>query len=94
MPKLWDDLLKLLIKDGKVLEINTRKLDDEKNVQSLNIIYKRYAELGGKYVTLGSDAHYKKDVGRRLKVAKKMAEKLGLKPVYFKRRKLVICSDD
>lgn len=93
MPKLWDELLNLLIKDGKVLEINTRKLDDRKNVESLTRIYKRYAELGGKYVTLGSDAHYKEHVGRRLEEAKKLANDVGLKPVYFKRRKLILCKE-
>lgn len=59
-----DEILKILIKNNKALEINTsglrqvigRTLPDER-------ILKRFKELGGKYVTLGSDAHRWGDIG-------------------------------
>ena len=53
-------------------------------------LYKRYRELGGKYCTLGSDAHYKEHVGRRLQEALALAAQAELTPVYFKARRMQI----
>ena len=92
-PALWDELFKLLIDGGKVLEINTRRLDSQQAVQTLQVLYQRYHELGGKYISLGSDAHYKEHVGRRIAVAKKMADKASLVPVYFQDRKMKIMEE-
>lgn len=64
-PELFDKLFLLLIEQNKPIEINTRRLDDAAAVAGLLPLYKRYRELGGKYCTLGSDAHYKEHVGRR-----------------------------
>ena len=54
----WDRLFTVLIEKNKPIEINTRRLDSEAAVNALLPLYKRYKELGGKYCTLGSDAHY------------------------------------
>lgn len=59
-----DAILELLIKNRKALEVNTsglrqvigRTLPDED-------IVRRFRELGGKYVTVGSDAHRWGDIG-------------------------------
>ena len=88
--ELFDKLFKLLIEKNKPIEINTRRLDDEKAVQGLLLLYKRYQELGGKYCTLGSDAHYKEHVGRRMSEAIALARAVNLKPVYFRERKMQI----
>ncbi len=92
-PELFDKLFNLLIAKGKPLEINTRRLDDEQAVASLLAIYKRYQELGGKYCTLGSDAHYVEHIGRRLDVAMQMARECNLTPVYFKERKMQLIEE-
>ena len=92
-PALWDELFKLLIDGGKVLEINTRRLDSLKAVETLEVLYQRYQELGGRYISLGSDAHYKEHVGRRMAVAKKMADNANLVPVYFQDRKMKIMEE-
>lgn len=89
-PTGFDELFGLLISKNKPIEINTRRLDDEKACAGLIPLYKRYKELGGKYVTIGSDAHYQEHVGRRMDAALKMARELGLIPVYFKARKQYI----
>jgi histidinol-phosphatase (PHP family) len=83
-----DEILKILINKGKSIEINTRRLKDEKAVDNLLKIYKRYNELGGKYVTIGSDAHRVEDIGKNFDVAKEIIECCQLKPVYFKSRKM------
>ncbi len=85
-----DKIFNILIKKDKAIEVNTRRLGDEKAVKSLIPIYKRYKELGGKYVTIGSDAHNKKGIGLHLDAAKYIIKEAGLTPVYFKERKMYI----
>ena len=87
-PELFDEVFKMLITMDKAIEINTRRLDNSDAVNSLLVLYKRFRELGGRYVTLGSDAHYKEHVGRRLDIAREIAEAAGLVPVYFEQRKM------
>ncbi len=50
-------LLKLVIKQEKSLECNTRFLYDQKESSYLRFIFQLYHALGGKKVSLGSDAH-------------------------------------
>ncbi len=88
-PELFDDFFRLLIKKEKPMEINTRRLEDAAAVRSLLKIYKRYRELGGRFCTIGSDAHLTDHIGRGFKTALAMAEEAGLKPVYFKARKML-----
>jgi histidinol-phosphatase (PHP family) len=52
-----DEILKTVIKNEIALEINTRRFDDKDAVQNMMSIYKRYSELGGKMVVIGSDSH-------------------------------------
>lgn len=85
----WAEICQHLIDNGKALEINTRRLDEKTAVSSLQPFYALYKDLGGKYVTLGSDAHRPNEVGRRIVQAYDWAESLGLLPVYFKERELV-----
>ena len=68
-----DEILRQLIKRGKGIEINTagfRKLGNEPNPSS--DILRRYHELGGEIITVGSDSHtpgsvaYDFDRARRL----------------------------
>ena len=89
-PNLFDKLFQLLIEKNIPIEINTRRLDDEAAVQGLLPLYKRYHALGGRYCTVGSDAHYAEHVGRRLKEALAIAAACQLTPVYFKKRKMQI----
>lgn len=82
-----DEILKFLIKNGKAIEINTRRFDNTAAVNNLMKIYTRYSELGGKYVTLGSDAHKAEIIGNHFKKAEDMAEECGLRIIYFNKRK-------
>ncbi len=87
-PELFDQVFKLLIAKEKPLEINTRRLDDAGAMAALLAVYRRYAQLGGKYAVIGSDAHYKEHVGRRMREALSLADEAGLEPVYFRERKM------
>lgn len=73
-----DEILKLLAKKEKALEINTAglrmpygKLSPEAD------IVKRFHELGGKYVTFGSDAHYAEDITAGLESAYDVMKEAG-----------------
>lgn len=88
-PLLWDKILQLLADRRKPMEINTRRLDDEAACAALLPIYRRYRALGGRFCTLGSDAHYAEHVGRRLYKAMAMAKEADLIPVYFRQREML-----
>ena len=85
--EILDEVFKVLIESGKVMEINTARLANKESVNNLINIYKRYRELGGKYITIGSDAHIQSDIARNFKTAFEFLETTDLKGIYFKERK-------
>lgn len=87
-----EEVLKACLETDTVLELNTRRLDKSRGLKELVPIYKRYHELGGRYVTLGSDAHQEGAVGAHLSLAAEMAKELGLRIVTFARRQMEPCS--
>ena len=86
----WTSICRALIEKEKVLELNTRRLDNRFAVEKLVPLYKHYKILGGKYITIGSDAHKTIDVGKEFSFAHDLADNIGLKPVYFKNRKMIL----
>lgn len=73
-----EEILKILINNGKGIEINTSGLrqDAKECLPNLDIV-KFYRELGGEIITTGSDAHYAKDVGKGIKNAVEIAKMAG-----------------
>jgi len=90
-PQEFDALLSALAQRGRAMEINTNRLGAEENRAALFPIYKRFAELGGRYVTIGSDAHAAAALGRHFDAALRIVCEAGLQPVYFKERKMYKC---
>ena len=86
-----DEILKILIEREKILELNTRRLKKKSVTAELLPIYKKYHELGGKFITIGSDAHRVTAIGNYFETALKFAEELNLIPVTFRKRKIEIC---
>ena len=83
-----DAVLRALIETDTVLELNTRRFDAPCARASLVPIFRRYRELGGRDVTLGSDAHRTDAIGFSFAAARAMAESLRLRTVtFFARRK-------
>ncbi|EKS4342776.1 histidinol phosphate phosphatase [Clostridium sporogenes] len=82
-----DEVLKVIVEKEKSMEINTRRLNDKRAATNLVKIYKRFYELGGRTVTLGSDSHNAKDIGNRLSFGKEIADYCNLKVVYYKNRR-------
>ena len=69
-----DDIFRTLIQNGRGIEVNTNRgnepLPGEKWL-------KRYRALGGEIVTLGSDAHRNKDVGRCIREGQTLLRDCG-----------------
>lgn len=82
-----DNILKAVAETERALEINTRRFQSKKAVDALIPVYKRFKELGGKYVTIGSDAHKDAAIGANFDTAQQIADICGLKSVYFRQRK-------
>ena len=88
---ITDEIFKVLISNGKALEINTSGLRQPigKTMPTDNYV-RRYRELGGELLTLGSDAHFTEHVGANIDDGYAIAESCGFKYVtYFKNRKPV-----
>lgn len=83
-----DQVLKLVAAKGKAMEINTRRLQSQEFVDALLPVYQRFYQLGGRYVTIGSDAHKAADIGRGLATAQAIADHCQLKVVKFKGRRM------
>ena len=84
-----DGVLRAVVETDTALEINTRRFGDRFAMKELAPIYRRFAEMGGRLVTIGSDAHRTEVVGAHLSLAVQMAEAYGLEIVTFRERKRV-----
>ncbi len=73
-----DGILKALIRKQKALEVNTSGLRQEIGATLPDLpILRRYRELGGELVTLGSDAHRREDVGAGIEAGLDVLRKAG-----------------
>lgn len=81
-----DAVLICLAQKEVALEINTRRFNDKQVINQLLPIYRRFHELGGKYVTLGSDAHRPAAVASHLNDAWELAKLCNLQAVYYQGR--------
>lgn len=86
-----DGVLRACIETDTVLELNTRRLGDRHAAKELLPLYARYRELGGKYVSIGSDAHGVETIGAHFAFALDMMEAVGLTPVTFCKRQMERC---
>ena len=86
--ELIDELLKKIIRKNIALELNTRRFNNKNAIENLLVVYKRYHELGGQIVTLGSDAHRYTDIGNSFSLAIEFIKQCKLDIVYFKNQKI------
>ena len=76
--EILDQILIELINKDKGLEINTSGIRYGLNMPHPNIdILKRYKELGGRIITIGSDAHRIQDLASNFKEAYEILENIG-----------------
>ena len=77
-----DEILSLLVKNNKALEINTSGLRQKlgRTMPEEDVV-RRFKELGGEMVTVGSDAHYAKDIGAGIGSGIEIAKRSGFDSV-------------
>lgn len=85
-----DKVLKIVVEREKVLELNTRRLIRKEIFIELKPVYESYKNFGGRYVTIGSDAHRAEVVGNYFDDAVKFIAEIGLTVVTFNQRKIQI----
>lgn len=79
-----EKILKLTAKKGIALEINTAALRQPLNKLSPEIdIIKRFKEIGGRYLTIGSDAHYAEHLAADIDLAYDAALEAGFECITF-----------
>ena len=88
-----DEALKLLLQHGIALEVNTAgyvKGLNQPNPQPE--VLKRYRELGGELITIGSDAHLPEFYACEFKRTEELLKKLGFKyyAIYEKRKPVML----
>jgi len=80
--EILDEILINLIKKDKGIEINTSGIRYRLGNPHPNIdVIKRYKELGGKIITMGSDAHQIQDLAKNFNEAFDILEDVGYKEV-------------
>lgn len=73
-----DEILSIIINNEKALEINTSGYFNElKDVLPNAAIIRRFKELGGKYITIGSDSHYYDKIGCGIEQGMTVAKECG-----------------
>lgn len=76
------EILKIVINDNKGIELNTSSYRYHLNDTTPSIdILKLYKELGGRIITVGSDAHNKNDLGKYIKESYNLLKNLGFEYV-------------
>lgn len=86
---LFEKIFKTVIDRGLALEVNTKRdYENEPFFVPDEKILKMYYSLGGRRVTLGSDAHTKDVSGKNFGKAAKMLKSVGFKTaLYYEKRK-------
>ncbi len=78
--EITDMIFKNIISKGHGIELNTRGLTDgiTNFIPTISLL-KRYHDLGGEIITLGSDSHYVKNLGYAFRTAKDILINTGFK---------------
>lgn len=90
--EIVDEILKILVQKGKGMEINTSGVDRCGDFLPGEEFFRRFKELGGEIVTIGSDAHNTQRVGQYSDRACQMMKDIfgyvctfdGRKPIFHK----------
>lgn len=87
--EIIDSILRTLIKKGKGIEVNTSGLRSPfKTTYPKEEILKRYRELGGRIISIGSDAHFNEEYNKDLPEVIETLKDLGYKEISsFSKRK-------
>lgn len=88
---IFDSILKETILKGRGFEVNTATFKySDINIEYDTTVLKRYRELGGELICLGSDAHRVENIGHRFDYFSQIIKDSGFKfTVHYENRKPV-----
>ncbi len=79
-----DEIFRTLIRNGKALELNTSGLRQELGTTMPDeFLLRRYRNMGGELVTIGSDAHVLSDLGRGINEGLHLLQNSGFDRYYY-----------
>lgn len=85
--KKIDNILRETIRRDIALEVNTSSFSLLGGTMPDEGIVKRYRELGGKLITVGSDAHVSENASTDFDKAREMLKRIGFKDVYYYKKR-------
>lgn len=87
-----EKILEIIVQKDKALELNTRGLICwHEHICPSDWVLKLFKEMGGKYITVGSDSHYSKYVGLGCHKAYEKLKRCGFDSVtYYENRQPVL----
>lgn len=90
LPDIWEEILRFLAQNGKALEINTSRYEAMLDgIPGFDVV-RRFKELGGEWVILGSDAHAPAGIAQGFDACMARLSDLGYRYLAaFSQRKLV-----
>lgn len=84
------EIFKRLLDGDRIIEINTSSIrKGHSETMPGKELLQIYADCGGRYVTVGSDAHVEQDVGADYEAAKALTEACGLQQVVYRERRRI-----
>jgi len=87
-----DEILESIVRQGATLEVNTSGIRHEPGETYPRMeIVKRFLNLGGKYLTIGSDAHLPEHIGYKIPETMELLESMGVNGLtrFNKRVKII-----
>jgi histidinol-phosphatase (PHP family) len=81
--RIINTILEKIIKKGIALEVNTSSYDRLNSSMPDEGILKKYYSMGGRLITLGSDAHISQNASSNFKAAIEMLKRIGFDRVYY-----------
>ncbi|MGI5958378.1 MAG: histidinol-phosphatase HisJ family protein [Massiliimalia sp.] len=81
--ELVDQVFRRLIEAGKALEVNTSRLMEGGQILPFPHYLKRYRQLGGELVTIGSDAHTPEKAGSGIREGYELLREAGFRYVFY-----------
>lgn len=90
----YSEIFDIVIGRGKGIELNTSSIARKKGpLMPDKELLKLYHDLGGKIITLGSDAHVKEQTGLTAKIGQDILREIGFKEFStYKNRKVIMHS--
>ena len=78
-----EQILNLIIKKGIAMEINTSSYENINSCMPSKDILKKYYDMGGYLLTLGSDAHIAQNASKNFRKALEEIKKIGFNNIFY-----------